>query len=166
MGFMETTFPLSHRHAIPAGVDKASAIEKLHEHVFVINCSPYVVSQSPQPSPSWDSYDKPKNTQFTSQTVHVYEVKNKYENPIMGADIKSRYEFIDTADGVFLRVHNPMGVVMESFFTVKEKADGSLEVVHELEARCNKALAGLAKKDADKNYDILVGIMAKGLAEK
>ncbi|TLS31510.1 hypothetical protein PpBr36_02725 [Pyricularia pennisetigena] len=166
MGFLETTFPLTHRHAIPAGVDKTRAIEKLHDHVYVIDCGPYVVSHTQQPSPSWGSYDKPKGAKFATEKVDVYEVKNKYENPIMGSDIKSTYEFIDTADGIFIRVHSPMGVVMESFFTVQEKADGSLELVHELQGRCNKALAGIAKKDSDKNYDLLASIIVKNMVEK
>ncbi|KAI6383292.1 hypothetical protein MCOR25_000212 [Pyricularia grisea] len=165
MGFMETSFPLSHRHDIPAGVDKATAIAKLHDHASIIDCGPYVVSRTQQPSPAWGSYDKPKNVKFASEKVDVYEVKNKYENPIMGSDIKSTYEFIDTTEGVFVRVHSPMGVVMESFWTVQEKGDGSLELVHELQGKCNKALAGIAKKDADKNYELLTGIIAKSMTK-
>ncbi|EHA51926.1 hypothetical protein MGG_05907 [Pyricularia oryzae 70-15] len=161
MGFLETSFPLSHKHAIPAGVDKATAIAKLHDHIYIIDCGPYVTSRTPQPSPAWDSYDKPKGVTFASEKVDVHEVRNKYENPIMGSDIKSTYYFIDTTEGVFIRVHSPMGTVIESIFTVKEKSDGSLELCHELQGRCNKALAGICKKDADKNYEMLVGIIAQ-----
>lgn len=150
------------------GLTKTSAIEKLRDRPFFLECDPYLVSYDAKPEPAWDAYDVPKGLQPLSQRVEIYQVKDKYENPIMGSDINSTYEFIDMADGFWVRVRSPMGTTMESTFTVREKGDGSgnLEVVQECDCKCNKALSSIVKKDLDKNYTLIVENLAKRFGGK
>ncbi|KAK6858216.1 hypothetical protein PG995_005915 [Apiospora arundinis] len=151
-----------------SGLTKASAIEKLRDHPFFLECDPHLVSYDAKPEPAWDTYDVPKGLQPLAQRVEIYQVKDKYENPIMGSDINSTYEFIDLADGFWIRVRSPMGTTMESAFTVREKGDGSgdLEVVQECDCKCNKALSSIVKKDLDKNYILVHEKLAQKLGGK
>ncbi|KAK8001212.1 hypothetical protein PG991_013434 [Apiospora marii] len=149
------------------GLTREAAIEKLHDHAFFIHCDPHLVSFEASPDPAWDAYDVPKDIKPLAKQVKIYAVKDKYENPIMGSDINSTYEFIALADGFWVRVRSPMGTTMESTFTVREKGDGSgdLEVVQELDCKCNKALSGIVKKDLDKNYILIHENLAQRLVE-
>lgn len=149
------------------GLTREAAIEKLRDHSLFLHCDPYLVSFDAKPDPAWGAYDVPKDIKPLSEQVKVYAVKDKYENPIMGSDINSTYEFIDLADGFWIRVRSPMGTTMESTFTVREKGDesGDLEVAQECDCRCNKALSSIVKKDLDKNYILVHENLAQRLVE-
>lgn len=156
----------THEHSsrtIPAGsgVSKASAIAKLHDHALFLDCGPYLVSYSAAPAPAWASYALPQGVRPLAPRVAAYDVKNKYENPIMGADISCTYEFVDLADGVWLRTHSPMGTVLDGAYTVREQGDGSLEILYQATCRCNKALASMAKKEHERSSPVLVENLVK-----
>lgn len=152
---------------IPAGsgATKASAIDTLHHHTAFLDCGPFLVSYSLAPEPVWDAYEVPKGLKPLANRVESYNVKNKYENPIMGADISSTYEFIDLADGIWVRTRSPMGTVLDSTYTVREGAEGGLEILYQAECRCNKALIGMAKKELEKSCGLLIENVAKRLGE-
>ncbi|KAK8029685.1 hypothetical protein PG993_010976 [Apiospora rasikravindrae] len=145
------------------GQTREAAIAKLQDCDFFIKCDPHLVSYEAKPDPAWGSYDVPKDLKPLAQRVKAYTVKDKYENPIMGSDIESSYEFIDIADGVFVRVRSPMGTNFESTFTVRAKGSGELEIVQECDCKCNKALSSIVKKDLDKNYTIIHENLAQQL---
>ncbi|KAK8062836.1 hypothetical protein PG997_014933 [Apiospora hydei] len=155
MGFFEGSFKMTKVSPAIKGLSREAAIAKLQDKDFFITCDPHLVSYDANPDPAWGSYDVPKDLKPLAQRVQSYTVKDKYENPIMGSDIVSTYEFIDTADGFFVRVRSPMGTTMESTFSVRDKGNGDLEVVQECDCKCNKALSSIVKKDVDKNYIII-----------
>lgn len=70
-----------------SGATKAWAIDKLHNHTPFLDCGPYLVSYSPAPEPAWDAYEVPKGLKPMANRAEIYNVKNKYESPIIGAEI-------------------------------------------------------------------------------
>ncbi|KAK7959236.1 uncharacterized protein PG986_004090 [Apiospora aurea] len=155
MGFFEGSFKMTKVSPAIKGLTREAAIAKLQDKDFFIKCDPHLVSYDANPDPAWGSYDAPKHLKPLAQRVKSYTVKDKYENPIIGSDIESTYEFIDLADGFFVRVRSPMGTTMESTFVLRDKGNGDLEVVQECDCKCNKALSSMVKKDLDKNYIII-----------
>ncbi|KAK8079265.1 hypothetical protein PG994_003072 [Apiospora phragmitis] len=159
---------VSPRISTSGGLAREAAIEKLRDHTFFIKCDPHLVSFEAKPSPAWDSYDLPKGVRpLSPPQVAVYAVKDNYENPIMGSEINSTYEFVATADGFWVRARSPMGTTMESTFTVRAAGDGSgdLEVVQVCDCRCNKALMSIVKKDLDKNYTLIHETLAQRIGQ-
>lgn len=58
-----------------------------------------------------------------------------------------------------------MGTVLDSTYTVREGADGGLEIFYQAKCRCNKALISITKKELEKSCVLLIENVAKRLGE-
>lgn len=52
--------------------------------------------------------------------VRVFEVTDHMPNPVWTSNVVSTEEFVDTAQGMWVRIRSPMGVVMETFWIIRE----------------------------------------------
>lgn len=97
--------------------------------------------------------------------VKVYEVHDHVPNPVWSSDVTSVEEFVDCADGVWVRVRSPLGIVLETTWficeidpprnkngTAEEEEEATLELVQTCECRCNRLLASICKGQIDKGW--------------
>lgn len=155
---LNTTANLNNTTAIPLPSSRrAAAIARLHDHDFYLNCDPHITGYStvpaPTPEPSYASYKVPDTVTATEETVKLYDVNDHVPNPVYSSNITSRQEIVDTADGLWVRIRSPMGVVMETTWTVREKqGEDALELVEEVKIACSRLLIGLVKSSIEDNW--------------
>ncbi|KAI1465702.1 uncharacterized protein F4812DRAFT_461397 [Daldinia caldariorum] len=188
MYFLTGTSKLVNRSSIPAGVSKAAAISLLHDHDFFFQCEPHYVSHRALPSSSSSSfpsssspntttisggsattaYQIPRDVQPVGDpAVRVYEVVDHVPNPVWSSSVVSTEEFVDLADGLWVRIRSPLAVVMETRWTIRERredgkgrgggeeereGEGELELVEDVTISCSKLLMGIVKSQVDSNW--------------
>ncbi|KAI1499181.1 hypothetical protein F5X99DRAFT_294120 [Biscogniauxia marginata] len=172
MSFLSGTTTITHATPIPAPVRKGAAVARLQDHEFFLHCDPHYTSHRtlPQESPQQDG-DKDKDKDKTDPVaaaretyqlpadltptggVTVYEVVDHVPNPVWSSTVVSREEFVDFADGLWVRLRSPMGVVMETVWTVRERGgDDGLELVEDVKISCSRLLLGIVKGQVEGNW--------------
>jgi hypothetical protein len=81
-------------------------------------------------------------------------------NPVWSSEIGSREEFVDLEDGMWTRIRSPMGVVMETRWSVTES-----ELVQDVMIFCNRMLMGIVRGQTEANFDGIHERMLKGMVE-
>lgn len=84
-------------------------------------------------------------------------------------------EFVDCAEGVWVRVRSPLGVVMETTWFICEKEPeperdgggnrGTLELVQTLACTCNRLLATICKSQVEKGWQAVHEKLIQGMVE-
>lgn len=89
-----------------------------------------------------------------SPVVKVYEVVDHMPNPVWSSNVVSTEEFVDTGEGVWVRIRSPMGVVMETRWSVREggKDEGGLELVEDVLINCSRLVIGIVKGQVENNW--------------
>ncbi|KAK8120428.1 hypothetical protein PG999_004548 [Apiospora kogelbergensis] len=194
MSFLQGGFTLCNKTPLPAGLTKPAAIAALQNHDQFLSADPHLTSykrlSEPEASADYDSYQVPSSIVPIpkpgsadgkgGEKIRVYEVHDHVPNPVWSSDVTSVEEFVDCADGVWVRVRSPMGIVLETTWFVceidpkdkknknKDLPEGAtLELVQTCECRCNRLLATLCKGQIDKGWPevhekIIKGMMGGG----
>ncbi|KAK7923564.1 hypothetical protein PG985_007635 [Apiospora marii] len=162
MSFLQGGFTLTNKTPLPAGVTKPAAVAALQDHDKFLHADPHLTTYrrlaSPEETSSdYASYKVPKSIVPLNNTVKVYEVHDHVPNPVWSSDVTSLEEFVDCAEGVWVRVRSPLGIVLETTWFICEKKkpdeDGStLELVQTLVCTCNRLLAPICKGQVDKGW--------------
>ncbi|ETS87051.1 hypothetical protein PFICI_00879 [Pestalotiopsis fici W106-1] len=178
MSFLNTTANLRNTTPIPLPPSKRQgAVALLHDHDFYLHCDPHLtdykaVEAPTNPAPTFASYKVPAPVSAlagANPTVKLYEVHDHVPNPVYSSNVKSNEEMVDFADGLWVRVRSPMGVMMETTWTVRERTDNKtqeeggggenaaaddsgLELVEEVYVSCNRMLMGLVKSSVEANW--------------
>ncbi|KAI0482621.1 hypothetical protein GGR56DRAFT_620825 [Xylariaceae sp. FL0804] len=163
MSFFGGNTKLSNRTPVPAAVGRAAAVARLHDHAFFLRCDPHYSSHKTLDADDAGQNDKGKGKGFglpaaVEQTlgggVCVYEVVDHLPNPVWSSNVVSREEFANFADGLWVRIRSPMGVVMETTWTIKEKdgGGGGLELVEDIDIACSRLLLGIVRGQVENNW--------------
>ncbi|KAK7941430.1 uncharacterized protein PG986_013817 [Apiospora aurea] len=155
MSFLQGGFTLTNKTPLPAGVTKPAAIAALQDHA-----SPPSTTTPSSSSPDYASYQVPPSITATAlrHQVQVYEVHDHVPNPVWSSDVTSLEEFVDCAEGIWVRVRSPLGIVLETTWFICEKKRGKkderdgLELVQTLVCTCNRLLASLTKAQVEKGW--------------
>ncbi|KAI2615626.1 hypothetical protein GGR54DRAFT_259842 [Hypoxylon sp. NC1633] len=193
MSFFTGTTKLVNASPIPSTVSKEAAVALLHDHAFFLQCDPHYVSHRALPQ------TLPANTENDAETVadrvaaarreyqlpatleplgepavKLYEVVDHLPNPVWSSSVVSKEEFVDVADGLWVRIRSPLAVVMETRWFVRERKGGDgeglgLELVEDLDISCSKLLLGIVKAQVVGNWEgihkKLIGKMVEDVKE-
>lgn len=163
MSFLEGKSQMTNVTPIAPASDvrKPIVIGILQDHEFFLHCDPHYKEHKtlPQPSPVPDAaaakelYKLPEGIEPQgAPAVTLYEVVDEVPNPVWSSNVVSKEEFVNIPDGLWVRIHSPMGIVMETTWTVREKADGELELVEDVIISCSKLLMTIVKGQVDGNW--------------
>ncbi|KAK8054994.1 hypothetical protein PG993_000221 [Apiospora rasikravindrae] len=179
MSFLQGGFTLTNKTPLPPGVTKPAAVAALHDHDKFLRADPHLTTYrpltpttSPESCPAdYASYKVPAAIQplHDNKTVKVYEVHDHVPNPVWSSDVASVEEFVDCADGLWVRVRSPLGVVLETTWFICESQDGervTLELVQTLVCTCNRLLAGLCKGQVEKGWRTVHEKLVQGMVEE
>ncbi|KAI1756544.1 hypothetical protein F4782DRAFT_526230 [Xylaria castorea] len=172
MSFLNSTHISANTSQIPPGVRKEDAITLLHDHEFFLLCDPHHLSHKSLPQPAQTEKD-PASVAVARKhfklpetlrpvvvaggggsVVELYEVVDDLPNPVWSSHVVSREEFVDHEEGMWVRIHSPMGVVLETKWSVREKggADGKLELVEDILINCSRLVMGIVKGQCENNW--------------
>lgn len=165
-----STANVKHVTPIPAGIPALKVVSLLQGHEFFIKCDPHMVHYEPSPLSDKDAVPSVPAGRDVQPVVGArpkcYVVTDRVHALPAGlwdSDVVSRYEFVDIATGVFVRIRSPLGVVMESVWEVREKGEGGagLELVEDIVITCSRLLIGTVKSTCDSGWQ---GIHLKMIA--
>ncbi|CAJ2500936.1 Uu.00g037890.m01.CDS01 [Anthostomella pinea] len=187
MSFFSGSSKLSNASPIPPAVPKAAAVALLHDHDFFLRCDPHYVSHkalsdsdtaSGSGSRSGSVKLPPGLTPLPGGNgvkvkvkvkVKAYEVVDHVPNPVWSSTVVSREEFVDFEAGLWVRIRSPMGVVMETTWTVRERknteGEGGLELVEDVAISCSKLLLGIVRGQVEGNWRGIHGKIVGRLVE-
>lgn len=129
----------------------------LQDHEFFLHCDPHMIKfakLTPETPPEVPEGIEP----FGDRGIEVYEVTDLVHTVPAGiwdSNVVSRYEFIDLADGLHVRLRSPLSIVMDTVWTIREKegAEGAqLELVEDITIRCSRLLVGLVKSQCESGW--------------
>ncbi|KAI2465065.1 hypothetical protein F4781DRAFT_435797 [Annulohypoxylon bovei var. microspora] len=187
MSFFTGTAKLSNTSPIPAAegagdrITREAAVALLHDHGFFLRTEPHYVSHRalPPQQPSDNvsaatargAYALPAGLEpLGSPAVKLYEVVDHVPNPVWSSSVVSTEEFVDCADGLWVRIRSPLAVVMETRWTVREReggeeGEGALELAEDVEISCSKLLLGIVKTQVESNWRGIHANIIKRLLE-
>ncbi|KAI5867060.1 MED14-domain-containing protein [Durotheca rogersii] len=149
-------------------IRKEAAVALLHDHIFFLHCDPHYVShRALLPAAAEESgttgegegaaaHQLPADVEpVGSPSVKLYEVVDHVPNPVWSSSVVSKEEFVDLADGLWVRIRSPMAITMETRWTIREgkgEGGGGLELVEDVEITCTKLLLGIVKSQVENNW--------------
>ncbi|KAI1429964.1 hypothetical protein F5Y12DRAFT_709512 [Xylaria sp. FL1777] len=183
---LSSRFTTVNASPIPSEVRKEDVVELLHDHEFFLLCDPHHTSHKTLPQPSETEKDptsvaaarkhfklpdtlepllSTKTHQGPGPVVKIYEVVDELPNPVWSSNVVSREEFVDHSEGMWVRIHSPMGVVMDTHWSVRDDKKGGLELVEDIIINCSRLVMGLVKAQVDNNWPgihkLLIGKLVK-----
>lgn len=137
----------------------------LHDHAFFLSCDPHLTKFSelnaddprvakdakkqPQPPPLPERV--PPMVAVAGRPRRFYEVHDLVHNlpgGLWDSNVVSTCEMTDVESGLFVRLHSPMGVVMDTCWEIApvDGAEGeAFELVEEITISASRLLVGLVK---------------------
>ena len=168
---LNTTASLTHTTVLPKGTTRPQAVALVQDHEHFIKCDPHMISYktktpetAPAPLPEWVSA-KWKLVDGAKPPV-VYEVTDRISalpKGLWDSDVVSTSEFWDLEDGVFVRLHSPLSILMETVWSVRHGDGGDLELVEDVLISCSRLLVGIVKGQCDSNWKGIHGNVVKKL---
>ncbi|KAK8126907.1 uncharacterized protein PG998_002666 [Apiospora kogelbergensis] len=154
------------QNPLPPRLTKPAALAALHNHDQFLSADPHLTSYKRLSAPGevsgdYASYQVPASivpiAAADGDQVKVYEVHDHVPNPVWSSDVTSVEEFVDCADGVWVRVRSPLGIVLETTWNKngtaeEEEEEATLELVQTCECRCNRLLASICKGQIEKGW--------------
>jgi hypothetical protein len=136
--------------ALAGGVKtRAAAIAVLQDHDFYLHTDPHLTGYEAEDEAGrgWADYKVPEAVaaRALQQHVHTYKVTDYIPNPFWDSNVVSHEEIVNTDDGLWVRLRSPLSVVMETRWTVRDAADGQLELVEQVHISCSRVLMGMTK---------------------
>ncbi|GAP83426.1 putative polyketide synthase protein [Rosellinia necatrix] len=174
MSFLSSTSVSVNASPIPSIVRKEDAVALLHDHEFFLLCDPHYQSHKTLPQPP-ETEGEPASVDAARRhfklpetleplvpgggggakepVVKLYEVVDHMPNPVWSSNVVSREEFVDHDEGMWVRIRSPMGVVMETRWSVRQAAAGAgLELVEDVLINCSRLVIGIVKGQVENNW--------------
>ncbi|KAI1109044.1 hypothetical protein F5Y14DRAFT_433997 [Nemania sp. NC0429] len=187
MSFLSTTSTLVNTSPIPSSVRLEDAVTLLHDHEFFLLCDPHHLSHKTLPQPKETEanpadperarkhFNLPKDlvplvlsrvdeAPTAAPVVRIYEVVDHMPNPVWSSHVVSREEFVDHDEGTWVRIRSPLGVVMETRWSIRERSgkggskggeendEGTLELVEDVVINCSRLVMGIVKGQVENNW--------------
>ncbi|KAI1369240.1 hypothetical protein F5Y08DRAFT_334652 [Xylaria arbuscula] len=147
----------------------------MNKDEFFLLCDPHYTSHKSLPQPPETAADPasvaaarkhfelPEELQPLTSTakhagpgpvVKIYEVVDELPNPVWSSNVVSREEFVDHNEGTWVRIKSPMGVVMETRWSIREndEKEGILELVEDVFINCSRLVMGIVKGQVENNW--------------
>ena len=152
----------------------------LSDHLFFLACDPHMTAYEAVPRAAWASLSPPpslpddvraqlrsspsqkEGEEEVSAVYRVTDLVHAIPAGIWDTSVVSVYEFTLIGEGVFVRIRSPMGVVMETFWRVREEGEG-LVLVEEVRVRCSRLLLGIVRGSCEGNWRGIHGKMVERL---
>lgn len=167
-----TTAQLRHKSAVPANSPSTKGIAMLHDHEFFIRCDPHMTKYEalPAQTSSDPTPTAPSNLNLAPiAPPKFYTVTDRIHALPAGlwdSDVVSKYEFFDLENGVFIRVHSPMGIVIETIWQISEVEGGNThELVEDITIQCSRVLVGTVKSSCESGWKGVHGKMLDRLRD-
>ncbi|KAM5355697.1 hypothetical protein ACJ41O_002343 [Fusarium nematophilum] len=162
-----TSAQIRHASAIPAGIPASKAVEMLHDHGFFLSCDPHMIKYEALPPPSDPAPTVPEELGVKPVAPpRRYTVTDRIHALPAGlwdSDVVSTCEFFDLEKGVFVRLHSPMNVLLETVWQIKEVDGGNCEIVEDVAIKCSRLLVGVVKNSCEGNWKGVHGKMLERL---
>ncbi|KAI1200517.1 hypothetical protein F5X97DRAFT_292887 [Nemania serpens] len=180
MSFLSTTSTTVNTSPIPSSVRREDAVALLHDHEFFLLCDPHHLSHKTLPQPKETGTDPanldlarkhfnlPKDLvpvvlsradEAPGSVVRLYEVVDHMPNPVWSSHVVSHEEFVDHGEGTWVRIRSPLGVVMETRWSIRERSKGeeeegggTLELVEDVVINCSRLVMGIVKGQVENNW--------------
>lgn len=128
----------------------------LQDHSFFFECNPHTVSFSLLDSPpSTTPPDPPLPSSISpvnpTQSYTATDVVHTLPAGLWDSKVISTYEFTDLERGVLVRIRSPMGIVMDTVWTIQSEGDG-LVLVEDITIRCSRLLIGVVKGTCEDGW--------------
>ena len=172
---------MSHTTKIPAGVSRAAAVTALQDTEHFLKRNPHTAHYeaiTPDEPPTL-----PEGLVGTAPTTSFKVTDRMATLPagLLDSDVVSTYQFTSVADGVFVRIFAPLGVVLETVWHVATAAseggvegdveaeteatgpastaeeDGELELVEDLTIRCSRLLVPVVRRQCENGWEEMHG---------
>ncbi|KAI1810096.1 hypothetical protein GGS20DRAFT_568993 [Poronia punctata] len=187
MSFFSGTTRIIHASPIPTNIKKEKALALLHNHEFLLLADPHHASHEPLPLPIHplepSKHYKITKSENNNDKIKIYKVIDNMPNPVWTSNVVSTEEFVDTEEGVWVRIRSPLGVVMETLWSIRvrekkeeqqEEGEGELELVEDVTISASRLVLGIVKGQVEGNWkgihqkfiDRLVGDAEAGHAGK
>jgi hypothetical protein len=131
----------------------------LHDHAHYLGYNPNMsrneLLPTLSPPPVLPAPSTPANPAAGAEWARfrVVDVVPALPAGLWDSEVVSTYEFCKTADGMFVRVRSPLGIVLESAWRVQEgKAGGALVMVEEVTMIVSSLLAPILRAQCEKNW--------------
>lgn len=158
-GFLNTTQTLTHASPLPAGTTRDLALAMIRDDEHFLNCNPHKSKHEPVPTPSDPPPAPPPDSTRALGETRCYKVTDVVHTLPAGlwdSEVVSTYEFVDVADGVFVRIRSPMGVVLETVWSISGGGDGAKtptpEMREQVTIKCSRLLVGPVKGACQSNW--------------
>jgi hypothetical protein len=135
----------------------------LQDQPFFFACNPHTVSFSllPSPPPSTPSDPPLPPTISPLHPAKFYtatDVVHTLPAGLWDSKVVSTYEFTDLERGAFVRIRSPMGIVMDTVWTIQSEGEG-LMLVEDITIRCSRLLMGVVKATCEAGWEGIHGKM-------
>jgi len=158
-GLFNTTALVRHSSPLPVSTPAAAAaaVALLQDHKHYLGCNPHMTAHEAIPTPT-PAPELPMSVQTASSSssssaewrlFRVTDVVHALPAGLWDTDIVSRYEFCPIERGVFVRIRSPLGIVLESTWTVDETA-GTL--VEEILIRASRLLVPVLRSQCESGW--------------
>jgi hypothetical protein len=145
-----------HATPLPAGADRAIAVEILHDHHTMMHFGPHIKEAVPLDQ-------DPVLPQ--AKVFRVTDILDMLPKSLWSSDVVSTYYYTNTADGVDMVIKSPLDVQMETHWTVKDEGDVGLVLDEEVVINCSRLLVSTVLGQCDGNYKTIHGRFLERLKE-
>jgi hypothetical protein len=158
---------------LPAGATLEQGIAALHDHDFFMRCNPVaseikrLAATDPEAKAAAESVTgKPPAYDvepLPGREVDYFRITDVVPNPVWNSNVVSTYALIDVASGVMTKVLSPLGITTDTLWQIREREDGTFELVEDVLITCSRLLVGMVKGQTEKGWPKIHGNIMKRL---
>ena len=189
---LNTTATLSHTTPLPPGTTRPQALALLSDHLFFLACDPHMAQHElvppsafatltpppsipddvraqlrPPPESAGKGVEGKEEEEVLPTCYRVTDIVHAIPAGIWDTRVVSVYEFTLIGEGVFVRIRSPMGVVMETFWRVRDGEQGEgLVLVEDVTIRCSRLLVGIVRGQCEGNWRGIHGKVVERLEKE
>ncbi|KAL1856479.1 hypothetical protein VTK73DRAFT_8265 [Phialemonium thermophilum] len=169
--FLTGTAHLLHTSPIPKGVLIEEAIAKLHDHEFLIRCDTHMSKFEPLKAEDGESTKDsglPEGIEPLGPTsfYSVTDIVHTLPAGLWDSNVVSTWELTSLANGTFVRIRSPLSVVLDTIWSIRGGADGSLELVQDVTIRSPRLLVPVVKSQCANDWKPIHANTIAGITKK
>jgi len=147
---------ITHSSKLPKGTTKEQGIAMLSDHIFFLHCDPHLVKYEAVTPDTPPEIPEAMQAQVrggkATQVFKVTDLVHTIPAGLWDSNVVSTYEITDITDGLFVRIHSPLSIVMDTVWEIKADEDGELELVESMTINCSRLLMGVVKSQCENGW--------------